>query len=116
MATQRTGLQATNKVPLYAPWQQFSLLAKLLGVVLAKVQLRGGRLHQSQDIVCGLQLGHSNEPDLHTSSISKPTLWRDMPSCRAQQNVRRAYGGQEQVRLTLLPCAMAAILSLTPLS
>ena len=71
MTTQRTRLQATDKVPLYALRQQLGLLTELLGVVLAKVQMQGGRLRQGQYVVCGLQLGHRDEPDLPTSSVSK---------------------------------------------
>ena len=61
---ERTRLQAADEVPLDGAGKQGSFLAQFLGVILAKVRLRRGRLVEGQDVVCRLQLGDGDEADL----------------------------------------------------
>ena len=66
-----TRLQAADEVPMDRLWQQLCLLAELLGVVLAKMQLAGGSFVQSQDVIRWLQLRDGDQSNL---AVDQPTV------------------------------------------
>jgi hypothetical protein len=48
------GLEAADEVPVDGPGQQLCLLGQFLGVVFAKVGVRGGFIVEGEDVVCWL--------------------------------------------------------------
>ena len=72
-------------MPFDRPWQDSRFFRKLLGVVLAEVNMLGGFLMEGKDIVRGLQLRDGNETDLHvyyqrlgSLGVHNRSLW-DVP-------------------------------------
>jgi hypothetical protein len=57
-------------VPLNGPGEQVGLLTQFLGIVLAKVAMGGGGLVEGENVVCWLQLGYGDEPNLSGYPVS----------------------------------------------
>ena len=66
-----TRLQTANEVPMDRLWQQLCLLAELLRVVLAEMQLASRSFVQGQDVIRWLQLGDGNQSNL---AVGQPAV------------------------------------------